>query len=78
MDRWIAIIGLAALVWLAFSRGRGIGQSQQQLEDQLLQLCRGDRRMMDRLVALEAKRVPGRSHQQALSAAIAALKRDNR
>lgn len=80
MDRTQAIvlglIALLAVAWLgpAWKSGDPPRSSE---KDQLLYLCLGDKRQMRRLVALEKKKAPGISTREAISRALAFVKRDN-
>ena len=72
----LLIVGLfvAGVVMLL----RGGAASGRDAEKELLRLCRGDRDMMDRLIAHEQGRRHGRSREAAVKAAMDSLKRDNR
>ena len=89
----LVILGSIGIV-LAVRRGRRGGPSKppRQLwrrgsarsyrpwdqEDQLLQLCRGDREMADRLIARELERAPNLSRAGAALAAATRLRHDQR
>lgn len=69
-----AVILLAGLFFLL----RGSGGSIELLEEELHRLCRGDKAMMERLVAHEQDKVQGRTREAAIRAAIESIRRDNR
>ena len=62
-----------ALFWLL----RQGGDSGAALENELFRLCRGDREMMERLIALEIDRGSDKRRIAAVRAAIRSLKRDS-
>ena len=47
-------------------------------ESELLKLCHGDQRVLERLIAFEQDRTPGQSREEAAKAASHAIRRDNR
>lgn len=50
----------------------------QSSEEELFRLCRGDRQMLERLIALEQSRGKASSREMAAKAAVYSFKRDNR
>ena len=78
MNQWIGILGAVALIAGIIFLVRKSAGSAEPRESELYKLCRGDREMMERLIAYEEKRGKGRSREAAITAAIDSLKRDNR
>ena len=71
----LVVVGaIAALGYLAY-RSSG---SRSTAESELLLLCHGDRALMERLIAHQLRKVPGRPRSQSVSAAIHAIRRDRR
>ena len=69
----VVLIALGVFVY-AFKSGR----KNKSFEKELLQLCRGDKRQAERLIAHAQKRGKNLSREQAIKAAIYSYKRDNR
>ena len=78
MNQLIGIVGAIALVAGVIFLLRNAGDSESAREKELFKLCRGDREMMERLIAHEEQRKKGRSRNAAIKAAIQSLQRDNR
>jgi hypothetical protein len=78
VSQLIGIVGSIALVAGVIFLLRNAGDSGSAREKELFKLCRGDREMMERLIAHEEQRKKGRSRNAAIKAAIQSLQRDNR
>jgi len=78
VNQLIGIVGAVALIAGVVFLLRKAGDSGGSREKELFRLCRGDREMMERLIAHEEKRRNGRSRDAAIKAAIQSLQRDNR
>ena len=72
-----AIVFIGLFVFLSRSGARRFGSGDSS-EKELFRLCRGDREMMERLIALEIDRGGTNRRDSAIRAAIYSLKRDNR
>ena len=68
-----ALIALAAIVYALISNWVRLKRA----EANLLQLCNGDRQMLERLIAFEQDRTLGQSREEAAKAAAFAIRRDN-
>lgn len=73
----LGIIVVALVVYYFASRGDRRDGSMDE-EEQLLQLCLGNREQAERLVALEMRKMPGIKRREAISRAIRSLRRDVR
>ena len=69
-----ALIALTAIVYALIRNWI----HRRRAESELLQLCRGDKNVLERLIALEQDRTPGQSRVEAAKAASYAIRRDNR
>jgi hypothetical protein len=79
MNQWIGVLGAAALiVGFVFLLRRSAADSGEPRERELHRLCRGDRKMMERLISHEQEKHQGRNREAAVRAAIDSIKRDNR
>ena len=75
------VIGIIViLLTLYYFRSQADAHNQQDLdaEQELLQLCLGDRERADRLLKLEMSKMPNIKRGEALRRAIGALRRDAR
>lgn len=71
-------VGVVVLALLAF-RYRQSNQGQNEsAEKELYRLCRGDKEMVERLIALEEGSGGNKSRAHAAKAAVYSFKRDNR
>lgn len=70
----IAFVGLFVFLSRSGVTGFGSGDSS---EKELFRLCRGDREMVERLIALEIDRGRNKNRNAAIRTAISSLKRDN-
>jgi hypothetical protein len=72
-------IAIAVIVVIVLLLRRAAGPSESAfVEDDLLQLCSGDKSQMERLIALERKNAPGISRSVAITRAAYSLRRDKR
>lgn len=71
-------IAIAVIVVAIFAYAITSGRKDKSSEKELLQLCRGDHRQAERLIAHAQERGKRLDRQQAIKAAIDAHKRDNR
>lgn len=79
MDSAIAIgVGVVVLVLLAFRYTQSNQDNNDGAEKELFRLCRGDKEMVERLIALEKRRGKIQSRRRAAKAAVYSFKRDNR
>jgi hypothetical protein len=74
----VILVIVGALYYFA-SRGDASGQDNcNNAEEELLHLCLGNQKQAERLVALEVSKAPGIKRCEAVSRALASLRRDVR
>ena len=73
----IAVVGVAVFAAILVFMLRKGASSSATREHELLRLCRGDREMMERLIALEIERGDDKTRRAAIIAAARSLKRDS-
>lgn len=66
------------LILLAIRYGLATQGKKADAEKELFRLCRGDKEMVERLIALEISRGNNKSRERAAKAAAYSFKRDNR
>ena len=72
----LAIVGVVLyFMFCGDARGRADPDA---LEEELIQLCLGDRKQAERLIALEMKKAPGVARSEAARRALQSLRRDLR
>jgi hypothetical protein len=73
----IAIVVIGVILF-TLRYGASISGAGKKSEDELFLLCRGDKDMLERLIAREQKRNGSLSRSAAAKAAVYSIKRDNR
>jgi hypothetical protein len=75
----IGIIAIVLVLYYFASRGdSAIEEHAESGEEELLQLCLGNREQAARLVSLEEQRAPGIERREAVRRAVRSLRRDSR
>lgn len=74
----IGVLVVAAVVYYFVSVGDGPDHDESDPEQDLRLLCRGDQKLIERLVALEMTRAPTITRGEAVKRAITSLRRDHR
>lgn len=74
----IPLIAFSIVLWAVIFASVQAWIRRRRAEAELLNLCNGDREMLERLIAFEQDRTPGQSREKAATAASCAIRRDNR